>query len=140
VLAARLSILTAHAGDAQTFEEGFRLPPCTPSRMFGLFNWTVATAIESRLRPCPLSEWLRLLRRDDLSLLQYLVSSEDSRNSITASRAECEVMPAAPCCLCFDSAAIVHPCSRADGSHGLCGSCAVQSLRFALSQVRTHSM
>jgi hypothetical protein len=41
-----------------------------------------------------------------------------------------QVMPAL-----FTDALFVNVCSRADGSHGLCGSCGVQALRFALSQV-----
>jgi hypothetical protein len=121
-------------GDAKDFEQGFSLPPLTHTWSSGLFPWTVAAALQQRLRPCPLVHCLRLLRSDDRSLLQHLVSTV-SQPHADQSLQPPRHLPPPPCALCCDAPAAVNPCSRADGSHSLCGSCAVQSLRFALSQV-----
>lgn len=123
---------SSHSADAKDFEHGFALPPVAPSWGSSLFAWTLAAALEQRRRPCSLSDFVRLLRADDRSMMQHIVTAADARPSLPDDQP-----PPPPCALCFDAAAAVHPCSRADGAHGLCGSCAVQSLRFALNQVRT---
>ena len=123
-------------GDSNDLEQGFLQPPHTPGWTRGLFAWTVATALEQRQRPCSLSECLRLLRRDDLSLLQHVVAhAPQPSHALQALPAAPPLPSLPPCCLCLDGPSIVSPCSRPDGSHSLCGPCAVQSLRFALSQV-----
>jgi hypothetical protein len=119
------------SANAKDFEHAFALPPLAPSWGSSMFAWTVSTALQIRRRPCSLIEFLRLLRVDDRSMMQHIVAAADVRQSLPSDQP-----PPPACALCFDAAAAVYPCSRADGAHGLCGSCAVQSLRFALNQVR----
>ena len=123
------------SGGAKDFEQGFFLPPHSSSWTRGIWPWTVSTALEQRKGPCSLIECLCLLRTDTRSMLEHLVSAPGQSRSSTSLISPDELPPSVPCSLCNDALAVAHPCSRADGSHGLCGSCAVQSLRFALSQV-----
>jgi hypothetical protein len=128
------------SGGEKEFEQGFFLPPHSSSWTRGIWPWTVSTALEQRKRPCQLIECLRLLRTDTRSMLEHLVSAPGQSRSSTSLISPDELPPSVPCSmpLC-DALAVVHPCSRSDGSHGLCGSCAVGSLRFELSQVRVYT-
>lgn len=80
-------------------------PPLAASWGGSLFSWTVSTVLLLRRRPCNLSECLRLLRTDDKSLLQHIVSGADVCQSLPSNG------PAPPpCALCYDAPAAVHPC------------------------------